>query len=251
MYDFFNISAQYQTSSGQAHGTLYTTYNALLEAMNEDAKLPRFIFVLLDRDLLLQANHFKFGVHIILDEILPWLIKKIEKAILRRREDLKAKCIGAVGHEPRVIWVKMLQRPLIKNHQFQHYNNVVNLRKKFNNTLEDLLARTRNAHIIDPAEILDEYTHFDSRGNLSPEGKKIFWQFVDSEFKKYDRGESDLMPRKIFQKKKKQKQKKSPNDERNWNTTPGKYQDEYEKDYNHDDYENYDSYYTSEYDAPH
>ena len=182
LYQFFNVEVFYKISDGRTKNTLQNIYNALIEALNKTPKLPRFIFVVLDRDLLLNADHYRFGMHIILEDIIPWLIKKIEKAIYMRREDLKLKCVGAVGHDPRIFWVKMIQRPLIKNHAFQFYNNTVNLRKKFNNILENHLARTKNAHIISMEDVFDQFTHFDKKGNLSQEGKTLFWDTVDKEF---------------------------------------------------------------------
>ena len=194
IYDFFNVTAFYQQSGGQATESLHKIFNSLIEGLNEKERLPRFIFVIPDRDIILQANHFKYGMHIILEDVLTWLVKKIEKAIFMQREDLKSKCLGAVGHDPRIIWIKMIQRPLIKNHVYNHYNNVVNLRRKFNNTLEEVLLKAKNSHVIDPEDALDMYTHFDNLGNLSAEGKKQFWKHIDNQFKRYDRGEIDLKP---------------------------------------------------------
>ena len=209
----------------------------MIEALNESPKMPRFIFFILDRDLILQANHYRFGVHIILDKVLPWLLKKIEKAILMRREDLKSKCIGSVGHEPRTFWIKMIQRPMIKNHPFNYYNNTVNLRKKFNMILEDLLARTKNSHIIDTADIFDDYTHFDYQGNLSAEGKKQFWLHVDKQFKKFDRGESDLMPRSQPTLRQAQKKKKSSTSTTSDGEHGNNHQKESYSNYNQDRYQ--------------
>ena len=103
----------------------------------------------------------------------------------------------------------MIPRPLIKNHPtFHAYNNVVNLCKKFNNCLEDILAFTKNSHIIDPCGIFDDYDHFDNLGNLTSSdydhfdnlgnltssGRTMFWKFIDSQMKRFDRKEIELLP---------------------------------------------------------
>ena len=194
MFDFFNIKAFYQPSNRSAEGSLHKIFNALVEALNAKAHLPKYLIVIPDRDLILQAGHFNQGLNHILDKDVLWLTKQIDRAFTVRREDLKTKCSVAVGDEPKIIWIKMIPRPLIKNHIFQFYNNVVNLRKKFNNCLEDILAFTRHTYMIDPCGIFDDYDHFDNLGNLTANGRSTFWKFLDSQFKKFDRDEIDLLP---------------------------------------------------------
>ena len=240
LYQFFNVMIFYQKSNGKANSALMNIYNSLVEGLNKYARLPRFIIVIPDRDLIIQANHFSFGMNIIIEQQIKWLMKKFERAFQMRRVDLKDKCLGSVGHEPRIIWVKMIQRPLIKGHQYKYYNNIVNLRRKFNRTIDEYTAVTRNTHVIDTSDAFDEYVHYDHLGNLAHEGKSQFWRLIDGEFRKYDKGEVDLLPETM------QRKGKSSTKE---NTKPR----ENERKRNHDTWEGphydenpgYEEYYTS------
>ena len=236
IYQFFNVMVFYQKSDGKANNAMLNIYNSLIEALNKYARLPRFIFVIPDHDLVIQANHFKYGMNFILEDQLNWLAKKIEKALYMRRVDLKDKLLGAVGHEPRVIWVKMIQRPLVKGHTYKYYNNVVNLRRKFNTILDEMVSVTRNTHLIDPTDAFDDYVHYDHLGNLAHEGKFQFWRVIDSEFKKYDKGDSDLLPANRPRGTPQKKKKKKSNREEKWDRPQ---YDEKE--------ENFDEYYTAHY----
>ena len=97
MYDFFNIRCYFQQSDGSADGTLHKIYNALVEALNQKAHLPRYLMVIPDRDLILQADHYNQGLNHILDKDILWLTKQIERAFTCRREDLKSKNLGGSG----------------------------------------------------------------------------------------------------------------------------------------------------------
>ena len=47
---------------------------------------------------------------------------------------------------------------------------------------------------MDTTGIFNSYHDFDNQGNLSANGKKEFWKFVDQTMKKFNRGEIDMMP---------------------------------------------------------
>ena len=76
IYNNFKVKPYYQPNAGTAHGTLYKMYNSVVEALNADNKLPHYIVMLPDRDLILQLNYFKIGVGFILGEMIHWLAKK-------------------------------------------------------------------------------------------------------------------------------------------------------------------------------
>ena len=119
-------------SNGSAEGALHRIHNAVIEGVNRNIKLPRFVIFTPDCDLIVHANFYDYGVQIVFDRMISWIMKKIEKIILNRKEELKEKCPGAINHEPRFMWVKMITRPFIKDHPIKDYNNTVKLRQKFN-----------------------------------------------------------------------------------------------------------------------
>ena len=195
IYTYFNVSAFYQASNGTAEGSLHRIHNAVIEGINKNEKLPRFIIITPDSDLITHGDFFTYGVKIIYDEMIYWLMKKIEKALTTRKEDLRSKCLGAVGHDPRVIWVKMISHPYIKNHPVRNYNETVKLRQKYNDSLDSMAAKMRHTHVIEhPYGYFNSFYDYDHLGRLTYKGKQQFWRHIDNEFKKYDRNEIDLLP---------------------------------------------------------
>ena len=144
----------------------------------------------------MDVNFYEFGCYEVLEIMVNWLVSAIDKAIHLHREDLKRKRPGAVGHELHVIWVSMIQRPLIKHHVNADYNNCVNLRKKFNGILESTIAASNNPHFIDTEGIFQD-RDFDFQGNLAQDGKRVFGNHIDHTFKRFDtdRDKFHLKPR--------------------------------------------------------
>ena len=89
----------------------------------------------------------------------------------------------------------MIPRPYIKNHPVKFFNNTVNLRIKFNDTLNDCAAGRKNSHIIEfPRDHFNDFKDFDHLGRLSYEGKLHYWRFINNQIRKYDNGDLDLLP---------------------------------------------------------
>ena len=94
IYQNFRIKPFYQPNSGNSVGTLYKLFNSVVEGLNSENKLPKYILVLADRDLLLQVGHLQAGIGHILAKIINWLGKNIDRAISTCREQLRKNCRG-------------------------------------------------------------------------------------------------------------------------------------------------------------
>ena len=107
----YNVSAWYDSPLTNNHtGRIY---NSFIDGLNSNPKLPKYELMIIDADIIIGSNHLDYGIMHIIKEQLDWLFSKINKAIHRRQEDLKAKRGGAVSSsfEPRLIWVSMIQCP--------------------------------------------------------------------------------------------------------------------------------------------
>ena len=93
IYEQYRVRPFYQPSSGNAQGTLHKLYNSVVEALNKDNKLPTYILMVPDRDIILQFIH-KREVHAIIDQGMAWLAKKIDHAITLRRNALRSSRTG-------------------------------------------------------------------------------------------------------------------------------------------------------------
>ena len=195
MYEFSNIVPIYQASNGAETGSLSRIYNSIFEGLNRKDHLPHYILIFPDRDLLMDANFYQFGCAEVLHHILKWLCLRIDRAIADRHDQLRKLRPGAAGHDPHIMWISMIPRPLIKNHPTPHFNNVVNLRKKFNNELEQCITSTNNPRLIHTTNVFDDYNNYDNIGALTHAGKLKFWHHIDSQFKRFNTDQIDLCPK--------------------------------------------------------
>ena len=186
IYQEYGITPFYQALTGSAEGTLCNQYNSLVEALNKDNHLPEYILLFPDRDIILELNYFAPGTLFILDQELQWLAKSLDRAITARREKLREICSGAVGSQPKLVWVQMIHRPFIKNHPYATYNLIVELRGKFNSLLEQEARKSMYALIIETQNHSADPEFFDSTGNLTYHGKVAFWLHIDREIKCYE-----------------------------------------------------------------
>ena len=125
-------------------------YNALVEALNEKVRLPKYILIILDKDAIegVMYRIFDCGFKVVFREAIEWLIRNIEKALAMRKEDLRNKkpCALSTSAEPRLIWVTFLIRP----HNLHHsVTDMYKLVKKSNQVLEECVERfNRYNHIL-------------------------------------------------------------------------------------------------------
>ena len=166
--------------------------NCLIKALNEDkcVRLPRFVVVVPDWDLLRYFNHNTYGIEEVVYEAINWMTKEMKKAIEDKREQLmKIKPGAVIATEPKVVWIKMLQRAM-------NYDKVLTVRAKYNATLEALLSEKSGHYIIDINPILRDPVYFTRNNELSEDGKVLFWKEVDECIRLFDKRKLKLMPRK-------------------------------------------------------
>ena len=97
----------------------------------------------------------------------------------------------------------MIPRPYIKNHPIKYFNNTVNLRLKFNEVLiEGAAGRKNHLHLEHPHEFFNDFQDYDHIGKLSDFGKLHYWRFINTELKRYEKGEVDLLPKQNTKKRK-------------------------------------------------
>ena len=198
-YEFYNISAYFQTSLNTAPA-IVRIYNSLIEALNENIFLPKYVIIIPDADIIEFITTKTFGARDEIEEHLFWLMKQILNALITRREDLKQKNPGAVTADLcRVIWMKMLTRPITQD---ENLKKMWKLRPKFNDTLDNLLSVKKYMHMVNVPN-MEEVKFFDQRGALTPLGKRNFWRNFNDEFRRIDFGITDHQKSKENNKKEK------------------------------------------------
>ena len=152
--------------------------------------MPRFILVVLDMDILCFINYFGFGVSQIIGKCLNWLIKNIDIIIESRKDDLRHRKPGALhSSEPKLVWMKIFQRPNMKENQFHQVQD------KFNNILEDILSTKKGHYIMDISPHISFPANFFPRSSiLNARGKDVFWLKTDCMLEEFDYNKNLIIP---------------------------------------------------------
>ena len=163
-------------------------FNVVLSAMNTRVILPKYLVVVPDKDILDATGFADFGERSCLKGIVKYLVKEINKYVDARFEDLYRKKSGSVKKgEPRVIWVKMIDRPTLKN------DPIMSWRSTFNEILEEVLVAEGHTYIINLTSLKND-KFFSSGGELLADGRIQFWKELDHVLKEFDRKKITLLP---------------------------------------------------------
>ena len=191
VYQQFNVKCFTSRPACTTRSVPARLINILIKALNEAVKLPRFIIVVPDWDLVKFFNHSTFSIKKITREVLGWMMDSAMFAVEEKRNQLiKIKPGSVVSTEPKFIWVKMLQR-------MRAFNKTLTVRSKYNAVLEELLAEHSLHHVIDPNPILRDAAYFNKLNNLNSEGSILFWKEIDECIKMFESSRKlTLKPRK-------------------------------------------------------
>ena len=150
---------------------------ALVNAMKKEAKLPQFIVMVLDDDIINYARYDECdGMSTILGEYLDSLVQNVHDLInTRKSQQLPAK-------------VTKLEYPMVYWIAAPHHKNFCDgeARTKFNLCLESVLKLYDNMRIARIKEVWDfkDLSIVDEDTNcLTPEGILTYWKAVDAALK--------------------------------------------------------------------
>ena len=189
MYQMFNVDKFYSDLMTKG---IARVFNLLIEALNEK-RLPKYILILQDKDLITNMKTSRIEVGYVMGAIIYYIIKQIDLLVDRHKTDILDKKPGACCDEhPKIVWVRMLKWP--KQEFSVEVHRAISLRGKFNSILEERLLNAKGSHHI--MSILVDMKEFDMWGDLTTNGKYDFWREVDRAMKKFDLNEITLNPRK-------------------------------------------------------
>ena len=187
MYERFNVFYFFTSPLTFGNNTLLHINNAFIEALNRRDRLPRYILLILDRDLIDMVNRFDFGITEQLEKCVKWLATQLEWSITARKEQMWNIKLGAIPlKDTKIIWLEMFDRPVT--------DNAMTIRNKFNRGLNEV-AKQRNNNYIMVIDSLKDPKHFERNGKLNYWGKLQFWKQVDYLVKQFDRRKTTLHPR--------------------------------------------------------
>ena len=185
-FDFYNVETFFYLSTAAIRSVAARILNSLINALNDTEILPHFIVIFPDKDLVYPIKFDEYGLGEIIEKIVDWLVKEVEFAVDRKKFAMKAVKLRSVTElEPKIIWVKMMDKPKNGKHHL--------LQKKFNFILEETLAARRNNYIMKVDDFLDTgmFTRF---GELNNIGRLEMLKNFDNKIKRFDKQELSLKP---------------------------------------------------------
>ena len=180
--------------SDSNNNVLSRVVNTAAEAINKNIKLPKFIVVVLDTDLIEYLNYKNYGVSGMLGSWLEYLAKELDNMIRVRLEQLpdKARRSG----EPFVYWASL---PIHAN--FGDDNHV---RSKFNVCLDSVVRMYGGTMRV--MKLIEHWKKDDSNlvsltGRITEYGYNRYWRSLDSAIRFNIQKREDFLTRSCQKKK--------------------------------------------------
>ena len=192
IYDFYNVRCFIRNPLSDVKNVLTRLVNALVKVLNEATKLPRFIRVIPNQDIVtyIKRNWSSKHCDIIANIAVKWIINVMVKAVSTKKDMLSRVKPGAVeGMEPKIVWVKMLRRPQLNKSMVTS-----EFRWSFNRSLEHHLTDRKLHYIIDPTAVVDDPGLFTNIGLLNNGGKLKFWSYIDEHIQQFAKKTRSLVP---------------------------------------------------------
>ena len=148
--------------------------NALGDAMQERPRLPRFLVIIVDKDIMGDFDMFdeeNFNPKKDFLKVLTWFSKQVNLEIKRKRLDISEKKPGAVyGEHPTVIYVKTIRRPTYYPPSSKIGRICAN-RLRFNEAMN--VVTRNNEQLIMNVNNCNQESDFNNLGNPTQGGKGI------------------------------------------------------------------------------
>ena len=193
MQEYYNINDYYFSQSNLMPSSTSRLVNAAVEALNDRERFPRYMVIVMDKDLMDDLPDLQNNPVHDLAALVNWIGRQIDIMIRCKRLQLSEKRPGAVNqHDPTVILVTMLRRAL----SFQERSrmaDVCKLRIKFNELLNEKAARQNFR--VSSIKSCTSIEHFDRMGNLSTKGIRNFWEEFNDLLDRFDANKVKLLPR--------------------------------------------------------
>ena len=190
LFQFFNVFGYHQSKTSCVKG-MARIFNAFIEGMNGRPRLPRFLVFIMDKDFIQNINFFGFGATRVMEIVLTWLVKEVNKCIKRRKTDLFNVKPGAISlDQTKIVWVKMIKRPYGGMSEF---DQVFALRNRFNNAIDNVLQDTKPINYVLSIQV-DEHDFYPN-GELTEQEQRAYWKEVNDCLALFDQDKINLKPK--------------------------------------------------------
>ena len=189
--EYYNIKSFCEPSAAGVDLAIARMVNNLTEAIIKRNRLPKYLIVIPDRDIINDVDLSNKNAVKTIQQITRWFVRQLDTIIRQRRVDFLDKHPGAVaGFTTKIIFVRMVRRIGFFNENSK-MASICRARPKFNDALNDSCAKI-NQFMLTIASC-NAYEHFDKGGVLSRLGKKEFWLELDEVMDRFDKDRIKLL----------------------------------------------------------
>ena len=153
--------------------TLSRIINTMGEAINKNVKLPKYVVIVIDADLIDFLRYKNYGISSMYGTWVEYLAKEIESMIRTRLDQLPDKAVRE--GEPFIYWTAL---PMHAN--FAEENH---MRSKFNASLESVIRMYRTMRVMKLKEFWatdDTNLVGSATGRFTDYGFNRYWRSIDS-----------------------------------------------------------------------
>ena len=110
--EYYNVHGLHDPPQAGIQHSLPRVINTLIDAINKKDKLPKYLIIILDCDLLYDLDVFQHGVTATIQELICWFVCQVDMIVRRKKMELLEKKPGTLsgGGLPKLIFVRMLRR---------------------------------------------------------------------------------------------------------------------------------------------
>ena len=149
--------------------------NTFIEEINKRGKLPKYVLVVLDDNIIQFLDYLGYGISGFYGEWLEWIVNEMSKAIRDRKGQLPKKAVK--DSYPMIYWVAP---PVHKNMELK----IIEARNKFNLVLTSLIKLQDNMRVIRlKAWDKDNDILVDRNGKYTFDGLELYWRSIDASVK--------------------------------------------------------------------
>ena len=194
LFQYYNVQGFMQERESMGiRRAIARMVNATIKALNLQVRLPRFLVLAPDKDIVDDIDQFDEETPDLIRANLNWLIRQINMVVTRRKTELADKKPGAIySSDPKVIYIKMTRCPM----QFKdgsRMDKIISTRSTFNKILCELLAEHDQRILgVKTCASTDCYDLF---GEFNQRGKSYYWREVNDLIEKFDKKKIQLLPR--------------------------------------------------------
>ena len=139
-----------------------------MDSLNDKDRLPRFLIITLDKDILNDFKNFDTEKEVAADIALVsnYLTRQVDIAVHRKKCQISAAKLGALGCESdlTVIYIDMIERLNIAFTGSSKMNTLINFRYMFNYLLHKAIKLQEQR--VMSIRSCRSINHFDAAGNL-------------------------------------------------------------------------------------